>query len=110
MVEELTIENFEKTITESKYPVIIDFFAKWCSPCKMMAPIFELVSEDYQNRLIFYKVDTEKAIDLAKKNNVSSIPVFIIFQKGKEVGRIIGYKDDDLFKIEINKILSSIHA
>lgn len=109
MSEELTIDTFEKYLFESKLPVIVDFYAKWCSPCKMMTPIFDKLSEDYQNRLNFVKFDTEKSIEISKQNSISSIPCFIIYYKKEEIGRIIGYKEEDILRIEINKILDSVH-
>jgi len=87
----LTNENFQGTITSSEKPVIIDFYADWCGPCKMMAPIFEELAQENTD-VAFYKLDVDKAPDIASKYGVSTIPTFAAFVGGDFKGSVIGAK------------------
>ena len=90
MVLELTKESFEKEVLQSDLPVIVDFWASWCGPCKMLAPIFEQVSQELKGRMKFAKVSTEEYPELAEKYEVRGIPCMILFEHGKETDRIVG--------------------
>ena len=105
MVMELNKENFGKEVKESETPVIVDFWASWCGPCKMMAPVFEEVSKDYEGKLKFAKVNTEENQELASENGIMSIPCLVIFKDGKEADRIVGAMPKDTLKQEIDKRL-----
>lgn len=107
MVQELTEESFQKEVLESETPVIVDFWASWCGPCKMLAPVFEDVSKDYENRLKFTKISTEEHPNIAMKHMVQGIPCLILFNKGLEAGRIIGFMMKDQLKQKIDEILSN---
>ncbi len=103
MVTELTAENFRKA-TSGK-PVIVDFWAPWCGPCKMLAPFFEELSQDYQGKLEFAKLSTEDYPDIAAGQGITSIPCLIVFKGGKEVDRIIGLLPKEQLKKKIDAIL-----
>ena len=105
MVLELTQDNFEEEVLRSEIPVIVDFWASWCGPCKMLAPIFEETSKSYSGKLKFGKVSTEEYPDLADEYEVMGIPCLIIFHKGQEVDRIVGFQSAPALKLKIEEIL-----
>ncbi|RXK00894.1 thioredoxin TrxC [Arcobacter sp. CECT 8986] len=90
---ELSNENFDHVLVNSDIPVIVDFWASWCQPCKMMAPIFKDVSKKYPLKVLFAKVNTENEEAIASKFMIKSIPTLIIFKQGKEVKRVSGALD-----------------
>ena len=108
MVLELTEENFTKEVKESKTPVIIDFWASWCGPCKMLAPVFIELSTGYEGKLKFAKLSTEDYPDLAGEYDISGIPCMVIFNKGVEVDRIVGFSPKPALKQKIDAILKGI--
>lgn len=85
-----TKDSFEKEVLESKEPVLIDFYADWCGPCKMMAPVVEKLAEKYEGRVKVGKVNSDDEPELAQKFQVMSIPNFVIIKGGKVVDRVIG--------------------
>jgi len=86
----LTSENFEEEVMEARVPVLIDFWANWCGPCKMMSPVVNQIAEDMGASAKVCKIDIDEQSELASKYNVMSIPTFIVFKDGKEVKRKIG--------------------
>ena len=106
-VVDITSDNYKELIN-ADVPVIVDNFADWCGPCRMLSPIFEKVSSSYSGKLKFGKLDTEAFPDIASANSVFSIPCLIIFYKGKEVDRIVGFMNEERLKGSIDKILAKI--
>ena len=87
---ELTETQFSKYTSKNDFPVIVDFWASWCGPCKMMAPIFSDIAEEMKNQLLFAKVNTESAQQLGARLNIRSIPTLALYHRGKEIDRIAG--------------------
>lgn len=83
--------EFEKEVLQSDKPTIVDFWAEWCGPCKMLAPVLEAVGEQMGDKLKVVKVDTDQNQDLAAKYRVSAIPTLILFKGGEEKERIVGF-------------------
>ena len=85
----ITTDNFDKTVADNKL-VFIDFYADWCGPCKMMAPIVEELEKDYEGRIVFAKCNIDDNMPLAQRFRVMSIPTFKIFENGEAVETVIG--------------------
>ena len=107
-VKNLTFENFHEEVLVSDIPVIIDFFADWCAPCQMMSPAFDSLSEEFENRLKFMKLDTQAEEGLASQFEVRGIPALLVFKDGKEVDRIVGFAPEPILKAKIENILKKI--
>ena len=86
----LTDENFEEEVNSSTVPVLVDYWAEWCGPCKMIGPLVEEMAEEYSNRLKVGKLDVDENQSSASKQNVMSIPTLLIFKEGKVVAQQIG--------------------
>jgi thioredoxin 2 len=89
----LNNQTFDRFITKNDLPVVVDFWADWCGPCKMMAPVFSQVASELATQVRFAKVDTEQARDLAARYAIRSIPTLIKFKQGKESDRLAGAMD-----------------
>lgn len=98
----LTEQNFKAEVLNSKIPVLVDFWAEWCGPCRMIAPILEELANDLQGRLKVTKLNVDDAQELAAQYNIMSIPTLLIFKGGEPVGEIVGAmsKDQLLERIE----------
>ena len=98
----ITSQNFEQEVKKSNLPVVIDVFATWCGPCKMMAPVFEELSKELAEKYKLVKVNIDEERDIAIQYNVSSIPTFLFIKDGSLVGKEMGYmsKDALMKKIE----------
>ncbi|MGA1931462.1 thioredoxin TrxC [Arcobacter sp. YIC-464] len=90
---ELNEENFDHVIVNSDIPVIVDFWAPWCGPCKMMAPIFNETATKYPLKALFAKVNTEEHQALGAKYGIRSIPTIVIYKAGSEIKRVSGALD-----------------
>ena len=89
-VLKVTSQNFEKEVLQSEKPVLIDFYADWCGPCKMLAPIIEEIANENEDIKVV-KVNIDEAQDLAVKYDVMSIPTTVVIKNGQEVDRTVGY-------------------
>lgn len=103
--KELTQESFDYEIVNSDLPIIVDFYAPWCQPCKMMAPIFERVSSKYPLKVRFAKVNTEVEQTLGSTYNIRSIPTLVIYKNGIEVHRVSGAIDESQLTYLANSFL-----
>lgn len=88
----LTQENFEEEVLNSSLPVLVDFWATWCGPCKMIAPVVEEIADEYEGRIKVGKVNVDEEDELAAEYSISSIPTLLIFKNGEIVHTLIGYR------------------
>ena len=89
----LTSENFEEKVLKADKPILVDFWAVWCGPCRMMAPIVSEIAEEYADKMYVGKLNVDDAGDIAAEYGINSIPCFILFENGEEKGRAIGVQD-----------------
>ncbi len=95
--------TFEK-VKNSKGLLLVDFYAEWCHPCKLLSPILERVAEKYQGKAAFYKVDVTQFGDLAGENGVEATPTVLVFKDGKEVERLVGLRPEAEYSRTIDKL------
>ncbi|MBR9675794.1 thioredoxin [Candidatus Woesearchaeota archaeon] len=106
MVVELSIENFDKEIKESSVPVVVDFWAPWCGPCQMMAPVFEELSKEFNGKVKLVKLNTDENQQIAGGFQIRGIPTLIILKDGKEVDRIVGFAPKEVLKQKIESTIA----
>ena len=82
-------ENFQTEVLNSELPVLVDFYADWCGPCKMMAPLVEKMAEKYEGRMKIGKLNVEEAMEIAQKYRVANIPTFMFFKNGQAVNSVV---------------------
>lgn len=100
-IKHITSENFEADVLKSEEPVLIDFWAEWCGPCKMLAPILDQIADDYKGRLQIAKLDVEESQSIAMQFGVRSIPTLILFKGGVVEAQHVGM----LSKEQLTKLL-----
>lgn len=90
MATQISTAEFEEKVLQASTPVLVDFFATWCGPCKMMAPILDEVSQEVGANAAVYKVDVDQEVALAQRFNVMSVPTLIVFKDGAPVQQLVG--------------------
>ena len=89
-------EDFDRTVLGSGAPVLVDFYANWCAPCKYVAPLMDELAKAHEGTLLVVKVDTDQAPDVSQQFSIRSIPTVILFKDGEEVGRSVGFEPEKL--------------
>jgi thioredoxin 2 len=90
----VTEEDFDRTVLDAGTPVLVDFYADWCGPCKIVAPLVDELAREHVGRLLVAKVDTDHAPGVAGRYRIRGIPTLIVFDHGAEVGRSVGFEPD----------------
>lgn len=103
-VEQITKDNFEEKVKNSKLPTIVDVYATWCGPCKTIAPIFVKMAEEMDGKVNFVKIDIDQEPELAQKLDIQALPTFLFFKDGQEVHRMRGLIRKEHFSDLINKL------
>ena len=101
MTVEITKENFESVVLKNELPVLVDFWATWCGPCKMIGPIIEELSDELEGKVVFGKLNVDLQPELAMEFHVMSIPTLILFKNGEIANKAVGYMP----KAEILRLL-----
>ena len=98
MEKKFTSENFEAEVLKSDKPVLVDFYADWCGPCKMMAPLVEQLAEELAEEAVIGKLNVDDCEDIAMKYGVRNIPTLILFKNGQETERVIGVQSREVLE------------
>ncbi len=107
MINIVTDQNFEAEVLQSNIPVLVDYWAEWCGPCKMLAPTIDDIAKEYEGKIKVAKVDVDTNNETAQKYNILSIPTVILFNKGIPVSQMIGVQPKERFVEEIKKVIGS---
>lgn len=100
-IKEISAHDFQKEVLESKIPVLVDFWAPWCAPCLMQAPILEKLATEFEGKLKIVKINTDENPDLAVQYQIMSIPNLLFFKSGKLEAQIIGYHSEKELKTKL---------
>ena len=107
MTEPITIDdsNFDQTVLQADKPVLVDFWAPWCRPCLMVAPILDELAKEYNNRVSIARMDIDQNQKIAAKYNIMSIPTLLLFKEGKPVSHIVGFRPKEELKRSLDEAL-----
>ncbi len=106
MALEITDANFEELVLKSEKPVMVDFWAAWCGPCRMVGPIIDQISEEYDGKAVVGKVDVDTNQEFAAKYGVRNIPTVLVFQNGEVVGRQVGVAPKNAYSEALDSLLA----
>lgn len=107
MVDIHSEKEFDRFVGEEPGWVLVDFYANWCRPCKIMATVLERLEPEMEGKIKFCRLDTEELEDLTEPFQLVGVPTFIVFKGGEEKGRIVGYHDRPSFKEKLENILAA---
>ncbi len=105
-IVKLSSENFQEEVMGSSLPVLVDFYAEWCGPCKMISPVIDELAKAYEGKIKVAKLDIDQAGDIASSHGVMSIPTIIFFKNGKKVEEKTGALDKEQLEELIQKVIA----
>ncbi|BAM04034.1 thioredoxin [Phycisphaera mikurensis] len=105
-VQEFTDTNFQSEVLEADTPVVVDFWAEWCMPCRMLTPTIEKLATDYDGKVKVGKLDTDANREVSVKHEITAIPTVLVFKGGEVVKKFVGVTQEAEFKAELDKLAS----
>ncbi|UWD47509.1 thioredoxin [Clostridioides difficile] len=105
MAKVINTSEFRSSVEGSKGVVVVDFFATWCGPCNMLAPVFAELGEDMKDEARFVKVDIDESLEIAQQFSVSTVPTMIIFKDGEPVETLIGFMPKNKIEMKVKSYL-----
>ena len=105
MAKEFTTENFNQEVLESKTPVLVDFWAEWCGPCRMIAPLIDELDEDFKNKALIGKVNVDSESEISSKYGITSIPTLLFFKNGEIVDKHVGAASKSQLEEKLNSLI-----
>jgi thioredoxin 1 len=105
---EVTDQTFQEVVLKSPIPAFVDFWAPWCGPCRMVAPVVEELASEYVGKVRFVKMNTDENFNTAMSYGIRGIPTMIIFRDGKEAGRIVGFMPKPELKKRVDAVLAPV--
>ena len=103
---EITSTNFQEVVTNSDKPVLVDFWAAWCGPCRAIAPVIEELATDYEGKAVIGKLDVDANGDVASEFGVRGIPALLIFKNGQKVGELVGVQPKSRISAKLEEALA----
>ena len=105
MAKEFTTENFNQEVLESKTPVLVDFWAEWCGPCRMIAPLIDELDKDFGGKAVVGKVNVDSESDISSKYGITSIPTLLFFKDGEIVDKHVGAASKSQLEDKLNSLI-----
>jgi len=105
MAQVINSEEFNNLVENTERIAVVDFFATWCGPCKMLAPVFQEVGNEFEEKADFYKVDIDESLDIARQFSVSTVPTVIIFRNGEPIERLVGFMPKENLAAKIKEYI-----
>jgi thioredoxin 1 len=105
-VQEFTDANWQSEVLDSSIPVLVDFWAPWCAPCRSLAPTIEKLAGEYQGKVKIGKMNTDQNQEIPGGLRISAIPTVLVFQGGKEVDRLVGVNTEARFKTSLSRLVA----